>query len=84
MAHYCSNITLKQLCFTERPELARRLCSEHESKFHDLSGALGKGLLEKPLVVISTASRPTGVRCCVRKAQVGALNSASTGVNFDF
>lgn len=61
MAHYCSNITLvycsnlkktKLLCFTERQELAQHLRSEHESKFHDLSGALGKGLVENPLVVI--------------------------------
>lgn len=32
--------------------LALRLCAEHESKFHDLSGALGKGPVENPLVVI--------------------------------
>lgn len=41
----------KLLCFTERQELAWRLRAEHESKFHDLSGALGKGLVENPLVV---------------------------------
>jgi len=46
---------------TERQELARRLRSEHESKFHDLSGALGKGRLENPLVGISTSSRPGSI-----------------------